>query len=150
MTGIGYFQNLQAIHFISSSSQRQNKPKAFCVLFCCGTMDVGQGGVWWGAVSGTTTGCAQGMLTSVNRQGKRPKLRDVWEKQTISYSIRLEKFLSSSSALFIVVWWWKKLCLIMASKVTKTMLWRLSFNYVTTCTVHEHEVSPEKLNYLIS
>lgn len=46
MTGIGYFQYLQAIHFTSSSSQRQNKPEAFCVLFCCETMDAEQEGVW--------------------------------------------------------------------------------------------------------
>lgn len=146
MTGIGYFQNLQAIHFTSSSSQRQNKPGAVFVLFCCETTDVGQEGVWWGA---------QGMLLLVNfckpDMGKDQNLRPC--RKTRQFARRFTWGNTWLQVQLYLLW--------SDDKTSSVSLWHLKsqrpcsegcFNCVTTCVckLHEHEVPPKKLHSFIS
>lgn len=104
MTGIGYFQNLQAIHLTSFSSQRQNKPAALGAVLLrnqgCRTQSCtarSRQGHHERASSCDQTSGAGGMLLPLSLcrtgRGKRPKLKTMQKMQPVSLEDSFEQTL---------------------------------------------------------
>lgn len=146
MTGIGYFQNLQAIHFLWLPKDKINRS---CV--CCAAVrpqmkdkQLHSKGVWTGPRVHSTGGCSDPWASVEPDMGKHQNLRPCRKANQLA-----RRFIKGNSSLQVQLYllWCdaeKKFCFIKAPKNTKKA--EKSFSGVTICfcKLHEHSF-PRKI-----